>query len=1210
MNLQTLSAVALCEMRSCSRLVRTWVVMVLAFLIAATGYLVVCGEHMVDSTDGPVVQIPRFIVGESAAQFIGIFALGIIFLAFDIRARDVRDRISGIIDAKPVSNLELVVGRLAGILILLCIPLLLFIGLVLFHGILAGIFGWSFGAPIEIWSVLSFLFWDVVPQLAWWGGLIMLLAVVLRNRLLVALTALGFFVFNFWLITQLSWGQMEIAGAVTSQIVYPSDVAPVFATPTIMIQRVAWMLLSIGMLVGAASLLPRQMSRRVIFASASVFTFGIGILLVTSLFSSQSQESEEKTAWLQIHQSQDTTSFPDVKSLTGEVVIKPGNRVELNLTLTLLPPQQNATDQVTFTLNPDYKINKVVLDTNEIEDHSFRNGLLKIPAHYFGTDTSILVIECEGKPDPEFAYLDARIDLSAARVMDISVAMARFLGNQSYVFQSDYVALLPGVSWYPTAGVAVGHDDPQSYPKDHFLVDLSVTVPKNWIVAGPGKRELQTNSKGRSTFRFRPDNPVVDVVLVASKFKRVAMTVKDIEFELLYSAKHRKSFDAMAPLVPELQEWISARLTVAEKYGLKYPYEALTLVEVPSHLRVLGGGWSMRSSLYGPGVVMVRETGIPTSRFDVKLKNQEGKQSFRELLNYVDNDFQSGNLLNGIARNFVSYQTSPSGQSAIALQIFIEDLIGDLIVERLPYFSTNTALSPMGLTQIGVAEANAGNSVQVSIGSGGRQARPFGSGSMIMRASHTHSSSVWSMIEERALAELNFQDEPIQSYHAVLLRNTYVIEALKEWVDEAALGNILQDVLQNFRGQNFSYEEFREVAIQHEPRFDEITQNFLTSNNLPAYVVSDPIIEKVTLEDPSAQIFQTVFDLRNEGSGPGVVTVHWDEEQGFGSDEEDVSRNSLDPLLVEPNSSYRFAIKSDLKPTRVIIEAPISLNRELIELKIPVIDDTEIISASSRPTTARTQWDPNRPDELIVDDLDEGFSLSGIPQEWQVPWFIPGFLVEMGRSFSGDRKELDRGLPVYDRWNPSRQWTRFQGSGFGRYRSTFTRVPSVQREVSKEGRFDAEFVAELPKGGQWALEFSIPGRILLEQILEEIVEGKKNRDTNNGEPSDAPTKPTLALVVQIDDQEIPFEIDPLILRDEVEVGYWEERFKTRKVTDGLIWDYFFRTKDLVDPSYWITLGSFDVEHPNVAVKISNKNSIQDTFADAIKWKYVGDGNSD
>ena len=1210
MNLQTLWAVAVCEMRSSRRLARTWVVMVLAFLIATVGYLVVCGNHMVASTAGPLAQIPRFIVGETAAQFVGIFAIGIIFLAFDIRARDVRDQISGIIDAKPVSNLELVVGRLSGILMLLCIPLLLFIGLVLLHGVLADLFGWSFGAPIEIWSIFSFLVWDVVPQLAWWGGLIMLLAVILRNRLLVVLTAIGLFALFTWIQMQLSWSQLEIAGAVTSQIVYPSDVAPVFATAEITIHRVAWMLLSVGLLVGAATLLPRQMSRRVIVASAGVFAIGIGVFLLTSLFSSQSQDAHKKAAWLDIHQSQDTTSFPDVKSLTGQVIIKPGNRIELNVTLTLLPPQQNATNQVTFTLNPNYKINKVALDTNEINDHTFSDGLLTIPAYHFGDESSTLLIECEGKPDPKFAYLDAKIDLSGASVLDFSVAMARFLGNQSYVFRSDYVALLPGVSWYPTAGVAIGHDDPRTYPKDHFLMDLSVTVPKNWMVAGPGKRELQENSSSKNTFRFRPENPVVDIVLAASKFERFAMTVKDIEFELLYNVKHRKSFAAMEVLIPELKAWITDRLSVANKLGLEYPYDTLTLVEVPSHLRVLGGGWSMDSSLYGPGVVMIRETGIPTARFDVKFKDQQGEQSFRDLLYYVDNDYQSGNVLNGIARNFVAYQTAPYGQGATALQIFLEDIVGDLIVERLPYFTTDTALNPLGVTQIDVASDGSSTSVSIGVGSSGTQIRSRGSGSMILRKSNTHNTNIWSKIEESTLSELNFHEEPIQSYHAVLFRNTYALAALKEWVHEEVLGNMLRELLQKFRGQNFSYEEFQEIAIKHEPRFDEITQNFITSNKLPGYIVSEPSIEKLATEDPTTQIFQTVFDLRNEESGPGVVTVRWDEEQGFGSDDEDVSRNSLDPLLIEPNSSYRIAIKSSLKPTKLVVEAPISLNRGPIQLTIPSIDDTEINTASSRPTSTRTQWNPSRPDQIVIDDLDQGFSVSGKAQEWQLPWFVPNFIVEIGRSFMVEIEQIDRGLPTYSQWNPSQQWTRFQGSGFGRYRNTYTRVPSVSENATEELVFEAEFATDLPNSGTWELEYSVPSRFLTEELIRVQVDSDSESDDDASAPSN--TVP-VGLTVQINDQINEIEMDLFELKSEVATKIGDIRINRENISERMLSSLvrsIERQQEKSEASLWLKLGSFNIVDPYVVVRISNKNSLGHTFADAVRWTYVGDGESD
>ena len=45
-----------------------------------------------------------------------------IFLAFDVRSRDLRDRIQEAIDTRPLSNFDLLLGRLLGVVLLLAIP--------------------------------------------------------------------------------------------------------------------------------------------------------------------------------------------------------------------------------------------------------------------------------------------------------------------------------------------------------------------------------------------------------------------------------------------------------------------------------------------------------------------------------------------------------------------------------------------------------------------------------------------------------------------------------------------------------------------------------------------------------------------------------------------------------------------------------------------------------------------------------------------------------------------------------------------------------------------------------------------------------------------------------------------------------------------------------------------------------------------------------
>ena len=47
-----------------------------------------------------------------------VFLFGVIFLAFDIRLRDIRDRMVGVIESRPFSNFDLLIGRLTGITLL------------------------------------------------------------------------------------------------------------------------------------------------------------------------------------------------------------------------------------------------------------------------------------------------------------------------------------------------------------------------------------------------------------------------------------------------------------------------------------------------------------------------------------------------------------------------------------------------------------------------------------------------------------------------------------------------------------------------------------------------------------------------------------------------------------------------------------------------------------------------------------------------------------------------------------------------------------------------------------------------------------------------------------------------------------------------------------------------------------------------------------
>ena len=199
LNIRTLLTLAVSEMRSCRRLARTWVFIAVALLFCTVWYI-----DMVDTARWPSPPYGFFSDGGMTARytisnlmngFVAIFSIGIIFLAFDIRARDVQNRISDAIDSRPMSNVEIIFGRLAGIYLLLAIPCLVFLALLTGYESISGLFESRFRLGLQPLSVLSLIAWNLIPNLLFYSALVVCLSVLVRFRLLAAVIALGVLIF-------------------------------------------------------------------------------------------------------------------------------------------------------------------------------------------------------------------------------------------------------------------------------------------------------------------------------------------------------------------------------------------------------------------------------------------------------------------------------------------------------------------------------------------------------------------------------------------------------------------------------------------------------------------------------------------------------------------------------------------------------------------------------------------------------------------------------------------------------------------------------------------------------------------------------------------------------------------------------------------------------------------------------------------------------
>ena len=115
--------------------------------------------------------------------------------------------------------------------------------------------------------------------------------------------------------------------------------------------------------------------------------------------------------------------------------------------------------------------------------------------------------------------------------------------------------------------------------------------------------------------------PLPDIGLFASRFERRALHAADVEFELLLHPRHSRNVALFAEAADALAARVEERFSAAEEASLGYPYESLSLVEVPAQLRTYGGGWKMDTVLSLPGIMLMRESGFPTSRFERQFRD-------------------------------------------------------------------------------------------------------------------------------------------------------------------------------------------------------------------------------------------------------------------------------------------------------------------------------------------------------------------------------------------------------------------------------------------------------------------------------------------------------------------------------------------------------------------------------------------------------------
>ena len=1133
-------AVALAEMRSARRQVRTWVFSLLAVGGSLFFFIGSGAQHAQEGWISPVTDFPapRFAMSAVGMLLLLAFLFGVIFLAFDVRARDKRERMVEVLDTRPVSNVQLLLGRILGVVGTAFLAALTLVALVQTFGSVAGALG-APTEPVQITSLATFLFVDALPIFLAWVSVVVLLAVVLRYRLLVAVAGLG--LLAAWVL----WAQAQplYLSSLVGLTVYgtlASDLLPRVAEPATLLHRIALVVAAVGVLHFAAALHPRRDDRpRAVRLAVSGVLVGVGATIMVGLFVDARNGVEIREHWLAVHRDAFSNDVADIEHIAGSVRIDPGRELMIDIAMRLVASDETrASGELVMSFNPGMMVREVRLN-GEPAAAVHRDGLLRLQLP--STDGGFeLELKADGVPDPSFGYLDSAFDFSTDSSGRRNVTL--FLGRDASIYDTDYVALMPGVHWLPRPGANVGMDDPGRVERDYFTVDLAVEAPAGWLVAGPGLRQAASEAG----FRFNPRSPVPAVALLASRFERRAMEVAGVELEVLMSPEHAESLAVFEDAVEPLRDRLEELFGEAASTGLHYPYRGVSVVEVPATLRRSGGGWRMDTVQALPGILLLNERGFPTSRFDYAFRRAKnrvdggGEEEFKvkALERFFRNDYAGGDPFVGLQRNLVRFQTGVAGRGmeAVALEFVVEEL-AELVLSGSPGFFSAHLFTPNGGTSLDRVAFAVSFSFGIDIDRRGIQGvvanRPL----------------VWDLALATSLADLDPAADPVGVLDVLALRGGAVARSTFDALGREQTAALLREL--RHRGR-YDVDAFYDAAALAGAELRPLLGDWLNDAGLPGFVASTATTRRLPDSARGQPRFETRVHVRNGEPVPGLVrlryaTARWLKMKGRGT-------MLSEPVRVPGHSSMEVSLVTASPVIQAWVAPYLSLNRGDVQLALATAAETR---SEGFTGARRSNWEPPPEPGIVVDDLDPGFV---VERSATRSGFRIGDIVREPRRLTG---EMDHGIPNFESaWGTydarvDAEWRRQDvPSSWGRYRRT------VARAGTAEGNSKAVFSTELPEAGEWRLDYHMP-------FVQTWSEGKLR---SRGQPREM-----LAMLGDFD----------MVL----EFGDGEKHtvaFDASGADTG-----------------WNDLGRFDLPTGPVRLVVSNRSSGDLVLADAVRWRPAG-----
>lgn len=589
-----------------------------------------------------------------------------------------------------------------------------------------------------------------------------------------------------------------------------------------------------------------------------------------------------------------------------------------------------------------------------------------------------LTITYEGDIDESALYPD----ISQEEKYEKNSRLLFDIGRAYAFVQPEFLLLTPEAQWYPRAGVGYSDVDPTWYRKD--FIDYRLTVRTL-----PGLRPVSTGrpeQAGQDTYVFDPGFALPRLSLSIGRYRKQSLRADSLTFTAYYLDGHDYFQNALPDIRDTLPAVTRERLADFERRsGLKYPFDAFALVEVPGNFKTYDRVWTSLHETNQPGLVYLPERGMHTREFDFNGSVKRQKRWGR------NRDRTAEEIQLMVFRNFLDefYQFKDRNTNFSNRSVTLEESINPYYQFGQLYEMCNNLDADQWPVLNRVFESYLRNETSA--------------GPDWMRRS---SGSTQVELANMILQELSFAEILAQTDNRELIDN--VIELKGEMlfsIMEARAGtgrfrDFITELVQENRFQNYDFSAF-EATLDATFGVDlsQYMSKWFAEVAMPRYLIGVPVAEKVLANN--REVTRIRFRVSNQGAAAGVIKVTLRPEE------------TLEKLLyLEAGQTKEVDYLTTAEPSGIHFNTLVSGNLpNQIEYTFEQVRETAVVNAREREALVEQPVLVSNDREIIVDNEDPAFSFSHYEEVSRLrEWLKPA--EEEGFKYQGTRV-----------WRPPFNWT-------------------------------------------------------------------------------------------------------------------------------------------------------------------------------------------